>query len=198
MKQRDHKPQREQHNGHACGEAHAAQQAGDEVRVVVGLACFHALRPQPYADAYRALMAQATPTATTSTVAKLIISSSIMKAPPYAACGATEDALTLTSPLSFTFAEFTGLRCDSRTMMKAASTASTPTAMVPHRPVFANAHASAPTTPAAGKVTSHATSMRPATFQLTWPPFLPRPDPMMEPEHTCVVDSAKPDATTRG
>ena len=34
--------------------------------------------------------------------------------------------------------------------------------------------------------------MRPATPQLTFEPFLPKPEPIMEPEQTCVVERAKP------
>lgn len=56
---------------------------------------------------------------------------------------------------------------------------------------FGHGAGKTPTTAAAGKVTSQAMSMRPATFQLTGVP-LPSPDPMIEPEQTCVVDKAKP------
>ena len=35
-------------------------------------------------------------------------------------------------------------------------------------------------------------SILPATPQFTLLPFLPSPVPMMDPEHTCVVESAKP------
>ena len=77
-------------------------------------------------------------------------------------------------------------------MMRATATPITATAMVPPRPTLASAQAAAPTSPAAGKVTSQAITMRRATAQLTLSFFLPRPEPMMEPEQTCVVESAKP------
>ena len=66
------------------------------------------------------------------------------------------------------------------------------TATVPPIPVRARAHAAAPTRPDAGKVTSQAMTILPATPQFTLLPRLPRPVPMIEPEHTWVVESAKP------
>ncbi|CKQ05554.1 Uncharacterised protein [Mycobacterium tuberculosis] len=48
----------------------------------------------------------------------------------------------------------------------------------------------APTSPANGSVTSHATTMRPATPQRTSAPGLPTPLPSTDPVATCVVDSA--------
>ena len=66
------------------------------------------------------------------------------------------------------------------------------TASVPQTLILATAQAAAPITPAAGNVTSQAMSIRAATFQSIVPPFLPRPEPMMEPEQTCVVERAKP------
>ena len=109
-----------------------------------------------------------------------------------AAAETATEGFSFTSWLSFTLPLFTGLRFDRRKMISATHTAMATVATVPHTPVFASAHASAPTTPAAGNVTSHATNILPATPQFTGLPFLPRPVPMMEPEHTCVVDSAKP------
>src|ERR1700760_2684049 len=53
---------------------------------------------------------------------------------------------------------------------------------------------SAPTSPAAGSVTSHATTMRPATAQRTSAPGLPTPLPRIEPVATWVVDRAMPAA----
>ncbi len=53
---------------------------------------------------------------------------------------------------------------------------------------------SAPTIAAAGRVTSHATTMRPATAQRTSAPGLPTPLPRIDPVATCVVDSAIPAA----
>src|SRR5215468_7499596 len=51
---------------------------------------------------------------------------------------------------------------------------------------------SAPTAPAAGIVSNHATTMRCTTFQCTVPPARPRPAPMIPPETVCVVESEKP------
>src|SRR5437762_9072164 len=51
---------------------------------------------------------------------------------------------------------------------------------------------SAPTTAAAGRVNTHARTIRPATPQRTSDSRLPTPEPMTEPEATCVVDSAYP------
>ena len=53
---------------------------------------------------------------------------------------------------------------------------------------------SAPTRPAAGRVSSHATAIRPATDQRTSAPGLPTPLPRIEPVATWVVDSAMPAA----
>ena len=53
---------------------------------------------------------------------------------------------------------------------------------------------SAPTSPAAGNVISHATAMRPATAQRTSAPGLPTPLPRIEPVATCVVERAMPAA----
>ena len=52
-------------------------------------------------------------------------------------------------------------------MTNATMTAIIATTIVPPRPVFAIAQATAPTRPAAGNVTSHAMSMRPATLQFS-------------------------------
>jgi len=43
--------------------------------------------------------------------------------------------------------------------------------------------------PASGIVMIHATTIRPATYQRTSAPRLPRPQPRIEPVATCVVDS---------
>ena len=51
-----------------------------------------------------------------------------------------------------------------------------------------------PTAPAAGSVKSQPTMMRPAVRHRTVEPRRPSPDPITEPEATCVVDSAKPRA----
>ena len=53
---------------------------------------------------------------------------------------------------------------------------------------------SAPTSPAAGRVISHATAIRPATAHRTSAPGLPTPLPRIEPVATWVVDSAIPAA----
>ena len=50
----------------------------------------------------------------------------------------------------------------------------------------------APTSAAAGRVISQATTIRPATPQRTWAPGLPTPEPRIEPVATWVVDSAMP------
>ncbi len=46
--------------------------------------------------------------------------------------------------------------------------------------------------PADGSVNNQAVAIRPATFQRTSAPFLPRPVPMIDPVATCVVDSEYP------
>src|SRR5262249_29448833 len=46
--------------------------------------------------------------------------------------------------------------------------------------------------PAAGMVSTHATTMLRTTFQWTTPPARPRPAPMTPPDTTCVVESEKP------
>ena len=50
----------------------------------------------------------------------------------------------------------------------------------------------APTSPAAGRVISQASTIRPAIPQRTLAPGLPTPLPRIEPVATWVVDSAKP------
>ncbi len=54
--------------------------------------------------------------------------------------------------------------------------------------------AAAPTAPAAGSVSTQPIMMRPTVFQRTVEPRRPRPDPMTDPDATCVVDRAKPRA----
>src|SRR5664279_1372839 len=53
-------------------------------------------------------------------------------------------------------------------------------------------HTTAPTTAAAGRVSSQPATMRPATLQRTSAPRLPMPEPRIDPVATWVVDSAKP------
>src|SRR5262249_61583614 len=50
----------------------------------------------------------------------------------------------------------------------------------------------APPAPAAGIVSTHATTMRRTTSQRTTPPARPRPAPMIPPETVCVVEREKP------
>ena len=57
-----------------------------------------------------------------------------------------------------------------------------------------NQYDSAPTNAAAGRVTSQATAIRPATAQRTSAPGLPTPLPRIEPVATWVVDNAMPAA----
>ena len=66
------------------------------------------------------------------------------------------------------------MRLERRKMISATHTAMATVATVPQTPVFASAQARAPTMPAAGKVTSQAINIRPATPQLTGLPFLPK------------------------
>ena len=54
--------------------------------------------------------------------------------------------------------------------------------------------ATAPTSPAAGRVSTQPIAIRPAVRQRTAEPRRPSPDPITEPEATCVVESAKPSA----
>ena len=50
----------------------------------------------------------------------------------------------------------------------------------------------APTSPAAGSVTAHATAMLPASPQRTAENFLLAPAPITEPVIVCVVETGKP------
>ena len=65
-------------------------------------------------------------------------------------------------------------------------------ARCPSSPPVATQAASAPTTAAAGRVSSHAPAIRPATRQRTAAGARPTPGPRTAPVATCVVDSAKP------
>ena len=64
--------------------------------------------------------------------------------------------------------------------------------IVPTVPVPASQAATAPTTAAAGRVSSHATAIWPATLHCTDASLRPAPAPKIEPVATWVVDSAKP------
>ncbi len=50
----------------------------------------------------------------------------------------------------------------------------------------------APTMAEAGRVNNHPRAIFPAVPQRTDVPLRPRPEPMTEPEATCVVERAKP------
>ena len=112
--------------------------------------------------------------------------------------GALRGTLTA-SPESATsliaFEESTWLRRDRQnrpTMIATASTASTAIPQFPNHTT--SSAAAAPTAADAGRVSTQPTAMRPTVRQRTFDPRRPRPEPMTEPDATCVVDSAKPRA----
>src|SRR4051794_40539720 len=71
-------------------------------------------------------------------------------------------------------------------------TASTVSRVIPTGPSRTIRAATAPTTAAAGRVNTHPVTTRRAVDQRTWEPRRPRPDPMTEPDATCVVERANP------
>src|SRR5215218_1958002 len=91
-----------------------------------------------------------------------------------------------------TFLCDTSLRRDQRKIVAITAAPATASMMTPTTPCSAMNAASAPTAPAAGRVSSHPMPIRPAVRQRTFEPRRPRPDPMTEPDATCVVESAKP------
>src|SRR5450631_1554925 len=72
------------------------------------------------------------------------------------------------------------------------ATSAANTGMIPIVPVSATAAAAPPTTAAAGSVSNQPYRIRRAVVQRTLANFLPTPEPMIEPEHTCVVDNPNP------
>ncbi|KZE40683.1 hypothetical protein AVW09_13905 [Microbacterium sp. T32] len=77
-------------------------------------------------------------------------------------------------------------------MIATAMTASTATPQPPSHTTMSAA--AAPTAPAAGRVSTHPIVMRPTVPQRTVDPRRPRPEPITDPEATCVVERAKPRA----
>ncbi len=72
------------------------------------------------------------------------------------------------------------------------ATRKTATTAVPQSPRSVTDSAPAPTSAAAGRVSTQATAIRVAVDQRTTPPLRPRPAPITEPETTCVVEREKP------
>src|SRR6185312_861110 len=77
-------------------------------------------------------------------------------------------------------------------MPPASAISTTATRIVPTVPVEAAHAATAPTTAAAGSVSSQATAIWPATLHCTVARRRPAAAPKIEPVATCVVESAKP------
>ena len=83
-------------------------------------------------------------------------------------------------------------RRKSPTMTATARIASTRMPQLPNHTT--RSAANAPTAADAGNVSTHPIAMRPTVPQRTFDPRRPSPEPMTDPEATCVVDRANPRA----
>src|SRR5262245_46166412 len=76
--------------------------------------------------------------------------------------------------------------------MASATRPTTATARVSLPSASVHSSATAPISPAAGRVRHQATTIWLTTFQCTTPPRRPSPAPMIPPDTTCVVESENP------
>src|SRR5690606_3942186 len=115
-------------------------------------------------------------------------------ASPVVAATGSSDAPFSSSHASLTLVWSTGLRREASRIAAEETTSSRKTARVPAVPPMDDSSQwhSAPTRPAAGRVTIQATNIRPATLHRTLAPGMPTPEPSTEPVATCVVESEKP------
>src|SRR5690606_2715758 len=101
-----------------------------------------------------------------------------------------ESATSLMALLASTTA-----RRDRQNRPRMTASASTESMRMPHWPNHTTTSAAtAPTAPAAGRVRIQPTAILPTVFQRTFDPRRPRPEPITDPEATCVVDRANPNA----